>query len=295
MAYRVDLKKKEINQSYSEDTYKFYLSKLQHYPVLGDKEVYRLAKLVQLGNEEAKLQLVEHNLPLVVSVAKKYENEYLTFMDLIQEGNIGLIKCVPKYDPKMGYKFSTYAVWWIKKAITRAIANQGRTIRIPVYVTEEISKLNKLNEKIKLKLQRDASSKELAKESGLDLNKIELLTQYNKECFSLDYLINETKDTIINFIKDKESNTEKIVQNNLLKKDVFDYFRINYCCLKKEELKFIMLRFGLGGGVAKTLEQISEISGTTRYHIKNIEDRILEKIKNCYFFREYFLDYAFSN
>ncbi len=290
-----DIQEQKYDEQFdSENLYKIYSSQLKDYPLLEDKEVYRLAKLVKSGDKEAQRKLVRHNLRLVISIAKRYRNKGLTFMDLIQEGNIGLMKSVSKYDYRRGYKFSTYACWWIMQAVTRAIVDQAKTIRVPVHAAETITKLKKVYVDLESKLRRKPTYIEVAKVTGIDLKKVELYMEAAKDSYSLDYLVGANQDTFITLIEDKKINIEEIAENNLLKGDLLKFFNSNKCTLKKKETEVILLRFGLVDGITKTLYQVGQVYGVTRERIRQIEFRALQKLKRSKFFRNKFSDFAFG-
>ncbi len=261
------------------DAIQNYLKEINRYPLLSYEEEQELAKKAAKGDKEARERLIKSNLRLVVSIAKKYwhQKTNLSFMDLIQEGNIGLTKAVDRFDWKKGYKFSTYATWWIRQAISRAIADHARTVRLPVHVVEVLYKLNKIKKEIEQILGREPTPEELAKESGIPLSKVRKLIIYAKETASLDAPLTEGSELKIkDIVYDPNMNPEMYAQYQKIKEVINEALQD----LPERERKVLELRFGLKDGEPKTLEEVGRIFGVTRERIRQIELKILEKLKN---------------
>ncbi len=264
----------------SSDPVKMYLKEIGRVDLLSyDREV-ELAKLIEQGDEKAKNELITANLRLVVAIAKKYTNRGLLFLDLIQEGNIGLIKAVDKFDYTKGFKFSTYATWWIRQAITRAIADQARTIRIPVHMVETINKMKKVEKALSQKLNREPTSKEIADEmgEGITAEKVDEIKKISVDLLSLDANYGEDDDTdLSNFIADKEViSPEQYANEQQLKDDI----NLLLQTLTEKEAAILRLRFGLDDGRPRTLEEVGNMFGITRERIRQIEAKALRKLKN---------------
>lgn len=261
----------------SSDFIRMYLSEIGQVKLLNQAEEVSLAKRMKKGDMSAKQQLMEANLRLVVSIAKKYMNRGLHFLDLIQEGNIGLWRAVEKFDPRKGFKFSTYATWWIRQAVTRAIADQARTIRIPVHMVEIINKFKHTYRRLTQELGREPTAPEMAAEMGMELPKVEHIMKISQETISLEAPVGSSGDesSLQDFIPDEESQSpSEVTRKQLLREDVKEL--LNY--LSPRERKIIVMRFGLEDGVAHTLEEVGADFGVTRERIRQIEAKVLEKL-----------------
>jgi len=260
-----------------DDSVRVYLREIGKIRLLTMQEEVMLAKRIEHGDEEAQRKLIEANLRLVVSVAKKYTKRGLLFLDLIQEGNQGLIRAVEKFKYRKGYKFSTYAIWWIRQAITRAIADQARTIRIPVHMVETINKLRKASRKLVQKLGRDPSLDELAVEVGLPVEKVKNIMKTAMDPISLETPINGEEDSHLgDFVEDKSALPPAETAFNLILKEQIN--RV-LSTLTERESKVIKYRFGLEDGWQRTLEEVGQKFGVTRERIRQIEGIVLKKIR----------------
>ena len=261
-----------------DDPVRMYLREIGRIPLLTYDEELELAKKVLEGDEAAKQKLAESNLRLVVSIAKKYVGRGMLFLDLIQEGNMGLIKAVEKFDYTKGYKFSTYATWWIRQAITRAIADQARTIRIPVHMVETINKLARIQRQLTLELNREPSEEELAKKMNVSVEKIRDIYKISQEPVSLETPIGEEDDSHLgDFIKDERNmSPEEYATHEMLKDEISDVL----LTLTEREEKVIRLRFGLEDGKSRTLEEVGQMFGVTRERIRQIEAKALRKLRH---------------
>ena len=270
-------KKTAAESSASEDSVRIYLKEIGRIPLLKKHEEVTLAKRVVAGDPMASKQLAEANLRLVVSIAKKYIGRGLTLLDLIQEGNIGLMKAVEKFDYTRGFKFSTYATWWIRQAITRAIADQARTIRIPVHMVETMNRLSRTQRQLVQELGRSPSPEEIANEMELEIEKVNHILKISQETVSLEKPVGDEDDSLLgDFIKDDESLTpEEQAAFQLLKGDVTAVLHL----LTPREQKILKLRFGLDGNWAHTLEEVGKEFGVTRERIRQIEAKALMKLK----------------
>ncbi len=262
------------------DPVKKYLNEIAKYPLLTREEELELANRVVAGDKIAKDALVTANLRLVVSIAKKYIGRGMAFLDLIQEGNQGLIKASEKFDPTKGFKFSTYATWWIRQAITRAIADQARTIRIPVHMVETINKMIKIQRQLTQKLGRDPSHEEIAKEmgNGMTGDRVREIQKISYEPISLEKPVGEEDDSRVgDFVEDEDSLSPKDhTTNQLLKDALYEVMKE----LNEREERVLRLRFGLDDGRPRTLEEVGKEFGVTRERIRQIEAKALKKLRH---------------
>ena len=260
------------------DPVRMYLKEIGQIKLLNTDEELELADRILAGDEQAKAILAEANLRLVVSIAKRYVGRGMLFLDLIQEGNIGLMKAVEKFDVTKGYKFSTYATWWIRQAITRAIADQARTIRVPVHMVETINKLARIQRQLTLELNREPSEDELAKKMGMSVERIREIYKISQEPVSLETPIGEEDDSHLgDFIKDERNmSPEEYATNELLKDEISEVL----LTLTEREEKVIRLRFGLEDGKSRTLEEVGQMFGVTRERIRQIEAKALRKLRH---------------
>lgn len=261
----------------ANDSVRMYLREIGNISLLTTEEEVRLAKRVEAGDELAKKKLAEANLRLVVSIAKKYIGRGLTLLDLIQEGNSGLLRAVEKFNYRKGFKFSTYATWWIRQAITRAIADQSRTIRIPVHMVELINKLIRVQRQLVQDLGRPPLSEEIATEMELPVEKIDHILKISQETVSLEAPVGEEEDSKLgDFIEDKENLTpDEATIYELLKGHVTEFLE----SLAPREQKILKMRFGLDSGQTHTLEEVGKEFGVTRERIRQIEAKALQKLK----------------
>ena len=261
----------------SDDSVRMYLREIGRIPLLNPKEEIKLAKRVAMGEILAKRQLTEANLRLVVSIAKKYIGRGLGLLDLIQEGNTGLIRAVEKFDYTKGYKFSTYATWWIRQAITRAIADQARTIRIPVHMIETINKLIRTQRQLLQDLGREPSPAEIAAEMGIEEDKVNHIIKISQETVSLEAPVGDEQDSqLSDFLEDKDSITpEESATYQLMKTHVANILQE----LSAREQKILRMRFGLEDGRSHTLEEVGQEFGVTRERIRQIEAKALKKLE----------------
>ncbi len=261
-----------------DDPVRMYLKEIGKVPLLSANEEIELAKRMQDGDEEAKKRLAEANLRLVVSIAKRYVGRGMLFLDLIQEGNLGLIKAVEKFDYTKGFKFSTYATWWIRQAITRAIADQARTIRIPVHMVETINKLIRIKRQLLQELGRDATPEEIALEMEMEADKVREILKIAQEPVSLETPIGEEEDSHLgDFIPDDEVQAPSDVATfTLLKEQLSSVLHT----LTDREQKVLRLRFGLDDGRARTLEEVGKEFDVTRERIRQIEAKALRKLRH---------------
>ncbi|OGH71078.1 MAG: RNA polymerase sigma factor RpoD [Candidatus Magasanikbacteria bacterium RIFCSPHIGHO2_02_FULL_51_14] len=264
--------------SISEDSIQMYLREIGKIPLLTADEEVTLAKAKERGEREAERRLIEANLRLVVSIAKKFVGKRLSLLDLIQEGNIGLFRAVKKFDYRKGYKFSTYATWWIRQAITRALADQSRTIRIPVHMVETINKFMQVSRRLLQDLGRDPTPEELAAEMGEELDKIQHIIKISQETISLETSVGSEDDdsSLSDFIEDvKNVSPSQVAGVGLLR----DYIKEATKDLSPREQKILEMRFGLTDGVTHTLEEVGREFDVTRERIRQIEAKALERIQ----------------
>ena len=262
------------------DPVRMYLKEIGRINLLTSEEEYEYALQVEEGNEDAKRILAESNLRLVVSIAKRYVGRGMAFLDLIQEGNIGLMKAVDKFNPSKGYKFSTYATWWIRQAITRAIADQARTIRIPVHMVETINKVLRTTRKLTSELNREPTNEEIAKELDMEPEKVDYVMRIKQDIASLDASVGregDDEDSVLgDFVEDEERDSpEESAANQILKEQLSEII----ATLTDREQKIIRLRFGIGGGRPHTLEEVGNEFDVTRERIRQIEAKALSKLR----------------
>ena len=260
------------------DPVRMYLKEIGRINLLTSDEEFEYARLAEQGDEHAKKMLAESNLRLVVSIAKRYVGRGMLFLDLIQEGNIGLMKAVEKFDPTKGYKFSTYATWWIRQAITRAIADQARTIRVPVHMVETINKLARVQRQLTQELNREPTEEEIAKKLGVTVDKVREVYKISQDPVSLETPIGEEDDSHLgDFIKDERTmSPEEYATVELLKEELASVL----LTLTEREEKVLRLRFGLDDGQCRTLEEVGQIFGVTRERIRQIEAKALRKLRH---------------
>ena len=274
--YQIDM---SILDDLSHGSLHLYLREIGKVPLLTGPQEVTLAKAKSQGDYDSRQKLVQANLRLVVSIAKKFVGKSLHLLDLIQEGNIGLDRAVEKFDYRKGYKFSTYATWWIRQAITRALADQSRTIRIPVHMVETINKFAQVNRRLLQDLGRDASPEEIAAEMGETVEKVKHIMKISQDIISLDRSVGDDDEdsTLEDFIEDvKHPSPAQTAALELLK----DYVRSIIRQLSEREQKILEMRFGLVDGVAHTLEEVGQEFSVTRERIRQIEAKALEKLKN---------------
>ncbi len=264
----------------SDDSVRLYLREIGKIPLLNAEEELELAQRVVNGDKKAKDKMAEANMRLVVSIAKRYSGRGLDFLDLIQEGNTGLLRAVEKFDPDKGFKFSTYATWWIRQAITRAIADQARTIRIPVHMVETINKLLRTQRRMTQELNSEPTIEELAKELEMEPEKVEYVMKIKQDITSLDAGVGrdgDDEDSVLrDFIEDEDSATpEESAASQLLKEQVQEILST----LSDREQKIIRMRFGLDNGKSHTLEEVGQEFAVTRERIRQIEAKALAKLR----------------
>ena len=260
------------------DPVRMYLKEIGRINLLTSDEEFEYAKRAEEGDEEAKRMLAESNLRLVVSIAKRYVGRGMLFLDLIQEGNIGLMKAVDKFDPTKGYKFSTYATWWIRQAITRAIADQARTIRVPVHMVETINKLARVQRQLTQDLNREPTDEEIAKKLGITVEKVLEVYKISQDPVSLETPIGEEEDSHLgDFVPDeRDLGPEEYTTVEMLKEELAGVL----LTLTDREEKVLRLRFGLDDGQCRTLEEVGQIFGVTRERIRQIEAKALRKLRH---------------
>ena len=265
---------------FSDDSVRLYLREIGKIPLLSNEEEVDLAYRIVKGEKKAKDKMVEANMRLVVSIAKRYSGRGLDFLDLIQEGNTGLLRAVEKFDPDKGFKFSTYATWWIRQAITRAIADQARTIRIPVHMVETINKVLRATRKLTNELNREPTVEEIAKEMGMEPEKIDYVMKIKQDIASLDATVGrdgDEEDSVLgDFIEDEgRVSPEDAAAAQMLKEQIAEILS----SLSEREQKVVKLRFGIGGGRPHTLEEVGAEFSVTRERIRQIEAKALSKLR----------------
>ena len=266
--------------AFADDSVRLYLREIGKIPLLTPEEEAKLAERIVKGDKKAKDKMVESNMRLVVSIAKRYGGRGLDFLDLIQEGNTGLLRAVEKFDPAKGFKFSTYATWWVRQAITRAIADQARTIRIPVHMVETINKVLRTTRKLTAELNREPTNEEIAKELGLEPEKVDYVMRIKQDIASLDASVGregDDEDSVLgDFVEDEERDSpEDSAANQILKEQLSEII----ATLTDREQKIIRLRFGIGGGRPHTLEEVGNEFDVTRERIRQIEAKALSKLR----------------
>ncbi|MCR5832444.1 MAG: RNA polymerase sigma factor RpoD [Candidatus Saccharibacteria bacterium] len=266
--------------AFADDSVRLYLREIGKIPLLTPEEEADLAQRIVKGDKKAKDKMVESNMRLVVSIAKRYGGRGLDFLDLIQEGNTGLLRAVEKFDPDKGFKFSTYATWWVRQAITRAIADQARTIRIPVHMVETINKVLRTTRKLTTELNREPTNEEIAKELDMEPEKIDYVMRIKQDIASLDASVGregDDEDSVLgDFVEDEERDSpEDSAANQILKEQLAEIIST----LTEREQKIIRLRFGIGGGRPHTLEEVGNEFAVTRERIRQIEAKALSKLR----------------
>jgi len=258
------------------DPVKSYINEISKIPLLTSEEEQRLADLKERGDEDAKNRLVQANLRLVVSIAKRYLGRGLSFLDLIQEGNMGLLKAVEKYDYRKGYKFSTYATWWIRQSIIRAIAEQSRAIRTPMHMVDSINKISQATRKLAQEIGRDPTPEEISAEVGMTVDKVRDMLKMAQDSVSLEAPVGEDDARIGDFIEDIGISTPEDSVSKILLKVQLENALSN---LSEKERKVLILRYGLDGNKSYTLEEVGKIFGITRERVRQIETKALRKLR----------------
>ncbi len=266
--------------AFADDSVRLYLREIGKIPLLTPEEEADLAQRIVKGDKKAKDKMVESNMRLVVSIAKRYGGRGLDFLDLIQEGNTGLLRAVEKFDPDKGFKFSTYATWWVRQAITRAIADQARTIRIPVHMVETINKVLRTSRKLTSELNREPTNEEIAEALDMEPEKIDYVMRIKQDIASLDASVGrdgDDEDSVLgDFVEDEERDSpEESAANQILKEQLSEII----ATLTDREQKIIRLRFGIGGGRPHTLEEVGAEFDVTRERIRQIEAKALSKLR----------------
>ena len=276
MYQRVQKKFIQINLPNLDDSMKIYLKEIGKIPLLSKQEELEIAKRISEGDEEAKQILIESNLRLVVSIARKYARKEMPILDLIQEGTLGLIKAAEKFDYTKGFKFSTYATWWIRQSVTRAIADQGRTIRVPVHMIEKINKVSSVSSSLSKKLGREPRPEEISKEMNMPLKKVIQVLRISQKTQSIDSTIGQEDDTELEeIIADKKTQSpEEIVTTSMLSEQIEEVLET----LSDREKGILSLRYGLKDGEKKTLEEVGKAFNVTRERARQIENRALRKL-----------------
>ncbi|HET7320316.1 MAG TPA: RNA polymerase sigma factor RpoD [Candidatus Saccharimonadales bacterium] len=267
-----------LDDDIADDSVRLYLREIGKIPLLSAEEELELAQRVVKGDKDAKDKMAEANMRLVVSIAKRYVGRGLDLLDLIQEGNTGLLRAVEKFDPDKGFKFSTYATWWIRQAITRAIADQARTIRIPVHMVETINKLLRTQRRLTQELNREPTNEEIAKAMEIEVDKVEHIMKIKQDISSLDASIRDDEEdsVLADFIEDEDTvSPEESATSQLLKEQVKDMLS----ALTEREQKILKLRFGLEDGKSHTLEEVGQEFSVTRERIRQIEAKALAKLR----------------
>ena len=265
---------------FADDSVRLYLREIGKIPLLSNEEEVDLAYRIVKGEKKAKDKMVEANMRLVVSIAKRYSGRGLDFLDLIQEGNTGLLRAVEKFDPDKGFKFSTYATWWIREAITRAIADQARTIRIPVHMVETINKVLRATRKLTNELNREPTVEEIAKEMGMEPEKVDYVMKIKQDIASLDATVGrdgDDEDSVLGDFSEDEGRVspEDAAAAQMLKEQIAEILS----SLSEREQKVVKLRFGIGGGRPHTLEEVGAEFSVTRERIRQIEAKALSKLR----------------
>ena len=262
------------------NTIRLYLSEIGSIPLLTREEEVELAKQIEKGGKEAELaktKMINANLRLVVSVAKRYANSAMPFMDVVQEGSIGLIKAVDRFDYTKGYKFSTYSIWWIRQSITRGLEEYKRIIRIPAHVSEKINKMTRIEKRLEQEYGRIPTDKEIAKDMGITEDTIKELREYTKDTVSLEKPVGTEEDTLLmDFIEDGSASIETTVERQALKEQLLEILDT----MSEREARIIKDRYGLETGVPKTLEQIGKEYGITRERVRQIQGKALKVLKH---------------
>ena len=287
-------------------TFEIYMAEMGQYPLLSEEQEIALAERYERGRaakerlsemavpdpqerqeleaavrrgEQARRRMIRSNLRLVVSVAKPYVGRGLSFEDLVQEGNVGLIEAVERYDPRMGNRFSTYAVWWIKQTVSRAIENQGRTVRLPVHVSTELQRLRRASDKLESRLQRRPTREEMAEQMGVPLRKVRRLLQWQHKVVSLSTPVGDEDSELADLVQDEDvPPIEEAFAHRQLAESVHDVMAAQ---LSRREQRVLHMRFGLDGGQARTLKQVAEIFGVTRERVRQIEARALRRLRHA--------------
>ena len=262
----------------SDDSIRMYLNEIGRYPLIDADEEVRLGRLIKKGDQAARKKLAESNLRLVVSIAQTYMGLGLGLLDLIQEGNVGLFRAVDKFDPEKGFKFSTYATWWIRQGVTRAIADQSRTIRVPVHMTETINRFNYTYRMMTQELNREPLIEELATELEMDVRKVRQIMRISQDILSIDTPVGKEEDTTLgDFIQDdKYEKPDEAANMHMVKTNLYDMLDF----LTPRERKIVIMRFGLDGGEVHTLEEVGKEFGVTRERVRQIEAKTLQKLRN---------------
>ena len=276
-----ELEDEDVDLDYSgivEDSTRFYLKEISKIPLLSYEEEKALAQRIAAGDNEAVDEMVKHNLRLVVSVAKKYKGCGLSLLDLIQEGNVGLIESAKKFDLSKGYRFSTYATWWIRQKIGRALSDQSRNIRIPAHVAELVSKIKRLSGPMTQELGRVPTDQELADKLGVEVDKVKVALDMSQAISSLDVPVGEDDDATIGDLQADHSAENPF--NNLIKEANKDIINSVFDTLGEREANVLRLRFGIGTDHPHTLAEVGEVMGVTRERIRQIETKALRKMRN---------------